>query len=92
MPEFLDMFADEIKRNRGRLEGELSRGVSGPLSSDLEHLVDSNWHSLPEIDMNSDAQKMEVPKAIAVDGSRAMRFLAGGSVLYIIRSLAACGG
>jgi len=49
----------------------------------------SNWHPLPDISFGS--EEVEVPKAVAVDGSMARRFLAVGSVFYIVRSLAICG-
>jgi hypothetical protein len=67
----------------------LSRGVSSPLDSELEHLMKSSWHPLSDLDL--EVSKMDIPKAIAVDGSMAKRFLAVGCVLYVARSLAICG-
>jgi len=88
MPEFLDAFACEIERKRDRFGQLLSRGVSGPLDGDLERLMRENWHALrdPEVGCWEAA-----PRAVAVDGSMASRFLAMGGALYVVRSLAVCG-
>mgnify|MGYP001037247021 CR=1 FL=1 len=89
MPEFLDAFVSEIERKRGRFKQLLSKGVSSPLDKDLQKLMQTNWRPLPDIE--PDGEQSLPPKAIAVDGSRASRFLAVGSTLYVVRSLAICG-
>jgi hypothetical protein len=65
----------------------LSQGISNPLDEDLPRPMQSNWHSLP----SDSREEAELPKAVAVDGSTARRFLALGSMFYVVRSLALCG-
>jgi len=89
MPEFLDAFAGEIERKKRRFKELLSRGVSSLLDDDLRKLMQTNWHPLPDLDITT--EDMELPRAIAVDGSMARRFMAVGSAFYIVRSLAICG-
>jgi len=89
MPDFLDAFACEIERKKGRFKDLLSRGVSSPLDEDLHRLIQANWHPLPYLDIT--AEETELPRAIAVDGSMAERLMAVGSAFYIVRSLARCG-
>jgi hypothetical protein len=88
MPEFLDMFAREVERKKGRFKELLSQGVSNRLDEDLCRLMRRNWHALPDLDGASEAA---LPKAVAVDGSMARRYLALGSIFYVVRSLALCG-
>ena len=88
MPEFLDVFAREIERKKGRFKELLSQGVSNRLDEELRRLMQPNWHPLPDLDV---ATEVALPKAVAVDGSMARRYLALGSVFYVVRSLALCG-
>jgi len=86
MPEFLDVFAREIERKKGRFKELFSQGVSNRLDEELRRLMQPNWHPLPNL-----AAEVALPKAVAVDGSMAIRYLALGSVFYVVRSLALCG-
>lgn len=84
MPDFLDTFADQIRSKKDSIGERIEKGRVSELDSNLGELIRSNWHT--NIDVGS--PDFEV---IAVDGSRAIRPLASGAVLYTARALALAG-
>jgi len=81
--DFTKDFLAEVRLKRTQLLSLLGRGESSKIESKLRRKLCSHWHDLPRMESSESSGLRE----FAVDSSSAIRSLANGTDLFIVRGL-----